>query len=895
MAVEDQSPVTPAPVPIHGEKVSETGSSHPPVVPSPCNPNPSDTSPTKPSSARDFIVSVAANIASQPFQNFDPGVWGVLTAISNNARKRQQGINMLLTANEHFIGRVVEDVRFQIDSPSVSAKHCIIYRTEGTDEKMESTASIWLKDTSSNGTYLNWERLKKNSTAVKVCHGDIISFAAPPQHELACAFVFREVLKSASVLLYNGAPKRKLEEFASENKRLRGLGIGAPEGPISLDDFRSLQRSNTELRKQLEDQLVLIETLRNENRAALEQHGSELKSVKESVEKSYLDQLKEFQQMVDLKQKELGEINRVSAEQKRIIEDLNERLNASMQSCTEANAIVSSQTVNIAELKEQLHEEQSQRKEEREKAAADLKASVRRVQSEAQEELKRFSDDASRRERELQESIKKLQELDKERCSLVETWRSKLEDTRQKLVVSDNKVRQLETQVHDEQLASANHLKRVEELEQETRRLKKELQSEKQAAREEAWAKVSVLELEINAAARDLDFERRRFKAAREKLMLRETQLRAFYSTTEEIQLLFAKQQEQLKAMQRTLEDEENYENASIDMDGVIGGNSGQGNEIAAYHGKISAKAGSTSSAQKRSGEKVETSSNEASVTEKHDCDIRSEECRNTQEAEFTSADRDHSAKGGFGSDIDGSGTLKEGDAVDTEQVLETQSPAHYSERKMDLNKDSALVGDTMQFDDDVNVQDTEEQGQTTCQEVPLDTQKTILEDTEAGGTIRTADLLASEVAGSWACSTAPSVHGENDSQRSRGNNEGAGDDSVHLVAESQSTPDDAATKNSELRALSEMIGIVAPDLREHFEGSVNDCDPERGKGSTRCDLDTRAAETLAMMLKSKSVSASDAETKGNDNVEEDEDSEATQDNKSMDIDSEATQDDSLG
>jgi len=35
---------------------------------------------------------------------------------------------------------------------------------------------------STNGTYLNWEKLKKNGAAVKVCHGDIISFAAPPQH-----------------------------------------------------------------------------------------------------------------------------------------------------------------------------------------------------------------------------------------------------------------------------------------------------------------------------------------------------------------------------------------------------------------------------------------------------------------------------------------------------------------------------------------------------------------------------------------------------------------------------------------------------------------------------------------------------------------------------------------
>lgn len=35
------------------------------------------------------------------------------------------------------------------------------------------------------------------------------------------------------------------EEFDSGSKRQRGIGLGASEGPVSLDDFRSLQRSNT--------------------------------------------------------------------------------------------------------------------------------------------------------------------------------------------------------------------------------------------------------------------------------------------------------------------------------------------------------------------------------------------------------------------------------------------------------------------------------------------------------------------------------------------------------------------------------------------------------------------------------------------------------------------------
>lgn len=35
------------------------------------------------------------------------------------------------------------------------------------------------------------------------------------------------------------------DELDVDSKRFKGIGIGAPDGPISLDDVRSLQRSNT--------------------------------------------------------------------------------------------------------------------------------------------------------------------------------------------------------------------------------------------------------------------------------------------------------------------------------------------------------------------------------------------------------------------------------------------------------------------------------------------------------------------------------------------------------------------------------------------------------------------------------------------------------------------------
>ncbi|GAV75682.1 FHA domain-containing protein [Cephalotus follicularis] len=849
-------------------------------------------SPNQPQSPKDHIISVATNISSQPLQNYDSHVWGVLTAISTTARKRSQGLNMLLTAEWHCFGRLVKDERFRIESTAVSANHCRLYRRRvATGNK-----SVFLKDNSSNGTYLNWEKLKKNDPEAKIQHGDIISFPAPPQHERAFAFVYREVVGSTPSPKEGAVGKRKAEEFVLETKRVKGIGIGAPEGPISLDDFRTLQRSNMELRKQLERQVLNVNTLRSENCALVEQHLNEMKEMRDSVTKPYLDKLKEIDHQLDVKKEELLEVNKISAEQKHAIEDLNERLNASIQSYSESNEIVKSQKASIAELKSQLVEERDQRREEREKAVADIKAAVRRAQSEAREESKRLSDSASKRERELQEAINKLTEREREWCAQVDCLRPKLEFTRQKLVFSDNKVRQLEAQVAEEQQLYANAKKRVEELEHETKRLRKELESEKQAAQEEAWAKVSSLEFEMNAAIRDLDFERRRLKGARERIMLREAQLRAFYSTTEEISALFAKQQEQLKAMQRTLEDEENYENTSFDMEIATKENiNGTLVREKEFNCNSTMRGGSSTSAQRYKKNLLVTSSGEASITEKHDCDIRSqEEAQNTQEAEFTSAD--HLVEGGFGSDVKGVTVSVEGDPIETERVLETESPGMDGARNLDLIKSGSVVGDTMQLDDEAHVHDSEERVQTTCPETSHRSQVHISESQKVVKDANMAVdllLLAADVIGSRLYSTGSSAHGakskENVGDRNMGIHE-----SIVQAAESQSTPSSeaATTKwNCERQALSEMIGIVAPDLKEEFVGVSNgDSDQERdNEGSSISDTEPCVAREYDNGVDAEGVSVSDTETEGGNPADED------GKNDAVDEDDEATQQDSVG
>lgn len=65
-----------------------------------------------------------------------------------------------------------------------------------------------------------------------------------------------------------------------------------------------------------------------------------MKELRESISKPYLDQVKELHSTLEVKQKELEEMNRTSAEQKHAMEDLKERLTAYMQSCTEANEII---------------------------------------------------------------------------------------------------------------------------------------------------------------------------------------------------------------------------------------------------------------------------------------------------------------------------------------------------------------------------------------------------------------------------------------------------------------------------------------------------------------------------------------------------------------------------
>uniref|UniRef100_A0A0E0CUJ1 FHA domain-containing protein n=1 Tax=Oryza meridionalis TaxID=40149 RepID=A0A0E0CUJ1_9ORYZ len=847
-------------------------------------PKPSPVSPEE-------MRAVARKFAEQPVQNPDDGVWAVLTAISKNARLRPEGMNILLSADEHYIGRAVQESSFKISSLQISGKHCKIYRDTVLGElNRNEPVPVFLKDSSSNGTFINWTRLKKTSPPTKLNHGDIISFVSAPHDNTSFAFVYREVNAVSRAENEVTILKRKSEDIHSERKRLKGLGIGSSDGPVSLDDVRRLEKSNAELREQLEEHVVTIETLRTQIKISEAQHEKELKELKEITSSTYVDQAKSLQQTLEDKQKQIDSLSTSNTELQNSIKDLDERLSAYKQSRAEADEIIQSQKSNIYELEAQLSEERDLRREERDKSAEDLKSALHKVNAEAQEEIKRQAEAYLRQQREQKEVISKLQESEKEIRLLVETLRSKLEDTRENLVTSEKKARELEAQLQDEQLVSTNNQKKSDKLETDLRKVKKELEHEK-AAREEAWAKVSALELEIAATIRDLSIEKQRYQGARERIILRETQLRAFYSTTEEISSLFAKQQEQLKAMQRTLEDEENYENTIMgdDLNKVpLATVTADDARMRVNYSKNTMEASGASTENTQASE--QSSSDDSKETEQQN-DFTRVEGANTQEVECSSPE---TATERFRSDSHGdlAATAPEPEPTDTEQVPETESQAGNvgcGDQNSALQRFSEMGGDTMQLDDEVQPQENDEStlickdrgqpqgneeasltlkdgiGHNSEEKLEVNCSERKHEDTQTR-TIGTADLLASEVAGSWAVETGPSVNGENESPRSLGeatDHAGEQDENVRgssaadalvnsdgQAAGSQSNIDHVISKITDHhRVLNAMIEIVDPDFRKQLPGSVGKddlmSDAETEEGSEANDTDSDSEEAM--------------------------------------------------
>lgn len=75
-----------------------------------------------------------------------------------------------------FVGKIAKCTEGAVlDNPRISGTHCEVSSRSMTD----ADAAIWIKDTSSNGVWVNEKKIPKNET-VKIFNRDIVSFAAGP-------------------------------------------------------------------------------------------------------------------------------------------------------------------------------------------------------------------------------------------------------------------------------------------------------------------------------------------------------------------------------------------------------------------------------------------------------------------------------------------------------------------------------------------------------------------------------------------------------------------------------------------------------------------------------------------------------------------------------------------
>ncbi|XP_024537891.1 myosin heavy chain, striated muscle-like isoform X3 [Selaginella moellendorffii] len=488
--------------------------------------------------------------------------WGVLSALSDAAKKRAQGQHMFLTLPEHTLGRMVADSLFLFDSPSISGRHCRIFRKNITTDDGISGAA-YIKDSSSNGTYVNGQRLRKDSPELRLQHGDVISLAALPELALAengFAYVFRDT---------SSGLKRKPVELSKneDGKRMKMSGSGIGDGPVNLADVRRLERSNQELRQKLELECNKSDSLNADLRAAKSSTESIVREAVDQCKSVYTQKLADLQAELSTKVSSMEEFSAKCVQQESVIEDLNNRLKGAAQSRMEAEeALKNSFKANREELEKQLEDERSQRRKERQEIEAQHKSAVDRIRTEAEQDSNRQAEAFSRQRGQLEDKMAALQDSVTEYRVQIESQRKQLgmqEEERETRMNFEKKGQELQIQLNTEQHASAALR---QELEKTIRDLEMSLNNLEECKHEKdaAHIKIASLQLEKEEVLNKLKLESQRFEGARDRILLRETQLRAFQSTAEEISALQQKQQFQLQAMMQTLKDDDaEYANAA--------------------------------------------------------------------------------------------------------------------------------------------------------------------------------------------------------------------------------------------------------------------------------------------------------------------------------------------
>ncbi|KAF9545633.1 hypothetical protein EC957_010614 [Mortierella hygrophila] len=148
-----------------------------------------------------------------------------------------------LTRNKTILGRVAAKCTegAVLDSPRISGAHCEVSSRSMTD----ANAAIWIKDTSSNGVWVNEKKIPKGET-VKIFDRDIVSFAAGPVNAKSDAPAFMLMDKRIKSATSNDTQQQQQQQPLSKrtNDDLKDESTAAESTAVDSEPEQKKQKTD---------------------------------------------------------------------------------------------------------------------------------------------------------------------------------------------------------------------------------------------------------------------------------------------------------------------------------------------------------------------------------------------------------------------------------------------------------------------------------------------------------------------------------------------------------------------------------------------------------------------------------------------------------------------------
>eukprot|EP00850_Spirogloea_muscicola_P022407 SM000292S11262 [mRNA] locus=s292:3555:8476:- [translate_table: standard] len=288
---------------------------------------------------------------------------------------------------------------------------------------------------------------------------------------------------------------------------------------------------------------TVVQELRKELEDVNAAHKAELQNLKEELDKERSERAAQAAELAT----ELLEVQLLRG-----------RAEAAVQACNVAEDAVKRHVAQVAALERAIEEDRAQQQAELREAHVQQEKAMDNLRATAAQDFVRLKEEAAEQQKRQDDCLHALKRAEASSREAMQRLQSELDLEQQELAKWREQARYLQEQREADAKASSLAIQGLAEIKQQLMTLEAELARE-QALRSAAEHKVISLEHDAQASTQALELEKQQLRGACERVMLRETQLRAIHAAAVDIVALQQQQQQQLACMMGALEDMEGH------------------------------------------------------------------------------------------------------------------------------------------------------------------------------------------------------------------------------------------------------------------------------------------------------------------------------------------------